>query len=164
MLSVQTVPETNLVELAAVGYQAEILAPIINTWIDIYLQRRADQVRQSTGLTLDTLREELTGLEDKILIKRDELAHFREVNEISRLQKAHIDFAADIIHVIGEDPRTIPLTPTLKALFEQTEPCPAWNKNQNVTSEILEAILIYATVNAGFSETLEINAESITHT
>lgn len=123
MLSVQTVPETNLVELAAVGYQAEILAPIINTWIDIYLQRRADEVRQSTGLTLDTLREELTGLEDKILIKRDELAHFREVNEISRLQKANIDFAADIINVTGEDPRTIPLTPTLKALFEQTEPC-----------------------------------------
>ncbi|WP_428355777.1 hypothetical protein [Methyloprofundus sp.] len=37
MLTVQAVPDTNLVELAAIGYQAEVLAPIINTWIDIYL-------------------------------------------------------------------------------------------------------------------------------
>ena len=90
MLSVQAVPETNLVELAAIGYQAEILAPIINTWIEIYLERRADEVRQSTGLTLVSLREELTGLENKTLSKRDELANFREVNEITSLGRENL--------------------------------------------------------------------------
>ncbi|RLA19481.1 MAG: integrase [Gammaproteobacteria bacterium] len=90
MLTVQAVPETNLVELAAIGYQAEILAPIINTWIDIYLQRRADEVKQSTGLTLETLREELAGLDTKILIKREELKYFREVNEITSLGRDNL--------------------------------------------------------------------------
>lgn len=90
MLTVQAVPDTNLVELAAIGNQAEILAPIINTWIDIYLERRAEQVRQSTGLTLETLREELNGLEDKILAKRRELEHFRTSNEITSLGRENL--------------------------------------------------------------------------
>ena len=38
MLTVQAVPETNLVELAAISYQAEVLAPLINSWIDVYLE------------------------------------------------------------------------------------------------------------------------------
>ncbi|TXK97238.1 hypothetical protein BMR02_10450 [Methylococcaceae bacterium HT1] len=90
MLTVQAVPETNLVELAAIGYQAEILAPIINSWIDIYLQRRAEEVKQSTGLTLEALGEELTGLEDKILSKREELEDFRQINEITSLGREYL--------------------------------------------------------------------------
>ncbi|TXL01986.1 hypothetical protein BMR09_17600, partial [Methylococcaceae bacterium CS3] len=90
MLTVQAVPETNLVELAAIGYQAEILAPIINSWIDIYLQRRAEEVKQSTGLTLEALGEELTGLEDKILSKREELEDFRQINEITSLGRENL--------------------------------------------------------------------------
>ena len=90
MLTVQVVPETNLVELAAIGYQAEVLAPIINTWIDIYLERRADEVRQSTGLTLEALREELTSLDNKTQIKRDELEHFRAINEITSLGRDNL--------------------------------------------------------------------------
>ncbi len=90
MLSVQAVPETNLVELAAIGYQPALLAPIINIWIDIYLQRRAEEVRQSTGLTLEALREELAGMEDKIIHKRDELTYFRQVNEITSLGRENL--------------------------------------------------------------------------
>ncbi|MCK5649347.1 MAG: integrase [Gammaproteobacteria bacterium] len=90
LLSVQTVPETNLVELAATGYQPELFAPLINTWIDVYLERRAEEIRQTTGLTLDALREELTGLEDKILIKRSELEHFRRINNITSLDRGNI--------------------------------------------------------------------------
>jgi uncharacterized protein involved in exopolysaccharide biosynthesis len=90
LLSVQAVPETNLVELAATGYQPEIFVPLINTWIDVYLERRAEEIRQTTGLTLDALREELTGLEDKILIKRSELEHFRKINNITSLGRENI--------------------------------------------------------------------------
>lgn len=90
LLSVQTVPETNLVELAATGHQPELFAPLINTWIDVYLERRAEEIRQTTGLTLEALQEELTGLADKILIKRSELEHFRRVNNITSLDRGNI--------------------------------------------------------------------------
>ena len=86
------------------------------------------------------------------------------VNEIARLQQEHINFATDTIDIIGEGPRTIPLNPALKSLFKQTSPCPAWNKNQNVSPEMLESILVYANVDDGFSGTQEVNAASITHT
>ena len=90
LLSVQAVPETNLVEVAATGYQPEIFVPLINTWIDVYLERRAEEIRQTSGLTQETLREELTGLEDKILIKRSELEHFRKINNITSLGRENI--------------------------------------------------------------------------
>ena len=90
LLSVQAVPDTNLVELAATGSQQEILVPLINSWIDVYLDRRAEEIRQTTGLTLETLREENTGLEDKILIKRSELEHFRKINDITSLGRENI--------------------------------------------------------------------------
>ena len=90
MLSVVSVPETNLVELAAVGYQPEVLVSFINTWIDVYLERRAEEIRQTTGVTLEVLREELSGLEEKILIKRSDLEHFRIVNDITSLGRENI--------------------------------------------------------------------------
>ena len=90
LLSVQAVPDTNLVELAATGPQQEILVPLINSWIDVYLDRRAEEIRQTTGLTLETLREENNGLEDKILIKRSELEHFRKINDITSLGRENI--------------------------------------------------------------------------
>ncbi len=90
MLTVQAVAETNLVELAATGYQATILAPLIDTWIDVYLEKRLVEIRQTTGLTIDVLGEELAGLENKIATKRTELAHFREVNDITSLGRENI--------------------------------------------------------------------------
>ena len=90
MLTVEAVPDTNLVELAAQGYQAEILKPIINTWIEVYLQRRGDEIKQTTGLTIEILQEELSGLEKKVLIKRTELEIFRSNNNITSLGRENI--------------------------------------------------------------------------
>ncbi len=90
MLTVQAIPETNLVELAAISYQADILAPLINSWTDVYLERRAEEIRLTTGVTIDALYQELSGLQAKIIIKRDELEHFREVNNITSLGRENI--------------------------------------------------------------------------
>ncbi|WP_221895290.1 site-specific integrase [Bathymodiolus japonicus methanotrophic gill symbiont] len=121
-----------------------------------------------SGLPRELKVKELTTLLETADVKTRQLVTLLlsglSLNEISRLDKAHIDLAADIIHISGDDPRTIPLSPTLKALFEQTEPCPAWSKNQNITPKMLEAMLIYAAADAGFPETPGINVESITHT
>lgn len=90
ILTVEAVPETNLVELAVTGYQAEILAPLINTWIGVYLQRRAEEIRQTTGLTIEVLQEELYGLEAKVILKRIELDDFRQENEIISLGRNNL--------------------------------------------------------------------------
>ncbi|MDX2504947.1 MAG: integrase [Gammaproteobacteria bacterium] len=90
MLTVEAIPETNLVELAATGYQAEILFPLINNWIDVYLDRRAEGIRQTTGATIEALQEELAGLEETILIKRSDLEQFRNINDITSLGRENI--------------------------------------------------------------------------
>jgi len=90
LLTVEAVPETNLVELAAIGFQAEILVPLINTWIDVYLESRADEIRQTTGLTIEKLQEELSGLNNQILMKRSELERFRESNGITSLGRENL--------------------------------------------------------------------------
>jgi len=90
ILSVTEIPETNLVELAATGYQVNVFVPLLNTWIDVYLEKRAEQIRQTSGVTLEVLREELAGLEDKIAIKRKELEHFRAINDITSLGRENI--------------------------------------------------------------------------
>lgn len=101
MLAVQAIPETNLVELAATAYHPKILAPLINTWIDVYLERRAEEIRQTTGLTLEALREELSGLKEQILIKRHELADFREANNITSLGRENIFENQSLAHFKG---------------------------------------------------------------
>ncbi|SMG64330.1 [weak similarity to] protein involved in exopolysaccharide biosynthesis, partial [methanotrophic bacterial endosymbiont of Bathymodiolus sp.] len=76
----------------------------------------------------------------------------------------HIDFDIDTISVPGEEPRTIPLNSALKDIFKLAEPCPAWNKNQDASAEMLAAILVYASVDARFPEAQEITADTISHT
>lgn len=90
ILSVSEVPDTNLVELAATGYQAHVFVPLINTWIEVYLEKRAEQIRENSGMTIEVLQEELAGLEDKILRKRKELEEFRIANEITSLGRENI--------------------------------------------------------------------------
>lgn len=101
MLSVQAVPETNLVELAATGYRPDVLVTFINTWIDVYLENRTEEIRQTTGVTLEILREELSSLEDKILIKRSELEYFREINDITSLGRENIFENQSLAHFKG---------------------------------------------------------------
>lgn len=90
MLDVQPIPETNLVELSATGYYPEIIMHLVNTWIDVYLEQRAQEIRQATGTTLKALQEELGGLEQQISIKRKELEQFRDNNNITSLDRKNI--------------------------------------------------------------------------
>ena len=90
MLDVQPIPETNLVELSALGYHPKIIMNLVNIWIDVYLEKRAEDIRQTTGTTLKALQEELAGLEQQILIKKTELEHFRRINNITSMDRKNI--------------------------------------------------------------------------
>lgn len=82
MLDVRSVVDTNLVEMVAEGSDPGILPVLINTWIDVYLEARADEVARTIGATAQILQDELTELSKKINTKRTELEHFRENNHI----------------------------------------------------------------------------------
>lgn len=82
MLDVRSVDNTNLVEMVAEGSEPDVLPALINTWIDVYLQARAEEVSRAVGTTAQMLQAELVGLSEKINLKRAELEQFRENNNI----------------------------------------------------------------------------------
>jgi succinoglycan biosynthesis transport protein ExoP len=83
LLNVESVAETNLVEIVAEGTDPEFLPVLINTWIDVYLDARAAEVKKLTDNTSHIIEDELKGLTEKINAARTELEAFRKNNDIS---------------------------------------------------------------------------------
>jgi len=94
MLKVESVPETNLVELVAEGSQQTLLAPLVNTWIDVYLGTSAKQIQNSTAATLHALHNELASLTNRIATKKAELERFRQQNDIASFERVENDAMA----------------------------------------------------------------------
>ncbi|HEY5140469.1 MAG TPA: integrase, partial [Methylococcales bacterium] len=82
-LKVEPVAETNLVEIRAEGTDPEFLPMLINTWIDVYLDARAEEVRKLTTNTTSIIEGEMQGLTEKINSARTELEAFRRTNDIT---------------------------------------------------------------------------------
>jgi uncharacterized protein involved in exopolysaccharide biosynthesis len=87
LLNVKPVAETNLVEIEAEGSDSKFLPLLINTWIDVYLDARADEVRKLTNDTTRILEDELKGLTVKIDSARSELESFRKSHDISSTER-----------------------------------------------------------------------------
>lgn len=83
LLHVEPVAETNLVEIQAEDSDPKFLPVLINTWIDVYLDARTEEVKQLTSDTTRILEDELKGLADKVDIARAELEAFRKDHDIS---------------------------------------------------------------------------------
>lgn len=82
LLDVRPVVDTNLVEMVAEGHEPSLLPALINTWIDVYLDARAEEIANAKGETIQKLQDELISLKEKIEQKRQELEHFRKHNDI----------------------------------------------------------------------------------
>lgn len=82
LLSVDTIPDANLVKLHARGPNPDILAPVINAWIDAYQARREAQIRETKDGTTTALQIEFQQLAEKVAAKRLELDHFRREHGI----------------------------------------------------------------------------------
>lgn len=108
-LSVEPVPATNLVELSAEGPRQNLLAPLVNTWIDVYLETRAREIQAATGATLAALHEQMAALSAKIAAKRQELDDFRRRYDIASLERSENEILA----------RLNGLTKTLNQLSEE---------------------------------------------
>lgn len=94
LLHVEPVEETNLVELAAEGSDPKFLPKIINTWIDVYLDARSEEVKKLTSSTERIVEDELTGLAEKVEAAREALETFRENNDILSTEREENEAAA----------------------------------------------------------------------
>jgi succinoglycan biosynthesis transport protein ExoP len=82
-LNVEPVTDTNIVEIRAEGTDPEFLPRLVNTWVDVYLDARAEEIKKLTGNTTHIIEDELIGLTEKINSKRTKLEDFRKINDIS---------------------------------------------------------------------------------
>ncbi len=87
LLLVEAVPETNLVEMAAQGDQEEILPAVVNGWIDVYLDIRAEDIARSKDDTVQIVQDEIDGLAVKLEEARDALEQYREDNDILSVER-----------------------------------------------------------------------------
>jgi uncharacterized protein involved in exopolysaccharide biosynthesis len=87
LLLVEAVPETNLVEMAAQGDQEEILPTVVNAWIDVYLEIRAEDIARSKDNTVQIVQDEIDGLAVKLEEARDALEQYREDNDILSVER-----------------------------------------------------------------------------
>ena len=78
LLTVDPVEETNLVEIKAEGVNPKLLPLLINTWIDVYLDARSDEVKRLTGNTARILEDELKALTAKVDSARLESGFFQK--------------------------------------------------------------------------------------
>jgi polysaccharide biosynthesis transport protein len=83
LLSVEPIPETNLVEIRAEGTDSAILPVLVNTWTEVYQDARAEDIKNLTDSTTKLIVDELKGLAEKTDAKRVELEYFRRINDIS---------------------------------------------------------------------------------
>ncbi len=78
LLEVVDVVGTNLVKLQATGDAPELLARLVNAWIEAYTAFREAAVKEDLGDTLERLRGRQEELRHTLEAKRAELAAFRE--------------------------------------------------------------------------------------
>jgi succinoglycan biosynthesis transport protein ExoP len=86
-LSVDAVPETNLLELAATGSNRAQLPTLTRAWIAEYTDIRAREIKTRKAQTLSEVQDELAGLEQKLIQARAALDSFRSENEIISLER-----------------------------------------------------------------------------
>jgi polysaccharide biosynthesis transport protein len=86
-IQVNPVSGTNVVEMAAVGAQAEFLAPLLNTTVEAYREHLAAAYRNSTSQVLADADEETQKLELKVAEKRREVEMFRIQHDIVSLER-----------------------------------------------------------------------------
>ncbi|MEM1145470.1 MAG: hypothetical protein AAGI88_23090 [Pseudomonadota bacterium] len=87
LLDVESVPDTNLLELQATGSEAELLPPLVETWIDVYTNARAEDIEQRRSQTMTEVQSELDGLAEKLVEARTALDVFRAENEIISMER-----------------------------------------------------------------------------
>jgi uncharacterized protein involved in exopolysaccharide biosynthesis len=86
-IQVSPVSGTNVVEMAVVGPQAGLLAPLLNTTVEAYREHLAAAYRDSASQVLADADEETRKLERNVAEKRHEVEMFRIQHDIVSLER-----------------------------------------------------------------------------
>ena len=81
-LTAESVADTNIISLAAVGPHPAHLADILNALIDVYTRRLLDSYSSSSSGEIEALRDELARLNLRLAEKRKALEEFRQTADI----------------------------------------------------------------------------------
>lgn len=87
ILWVERFEETNIVRLWARGADPTELPLLLNAWIDVYLEIQADFQESLYSETDRELVRQAAELQERVEIKRDELALFRDTNDIVSMER-----------------------------------------------------------------------------
>ncbi len=97
MLKVEPIKQTNLLNMTANGSPPELLAMVINTWIDVYLDARAANVKNVANNTEQRIKGELVELTKKIDHTREQIDVFRKDHDISSIIREENELPATLI-------------------------------------------------------------------
>jgi len=97
MLQVKPIEETNLLNMTAKGPEPELLPVVINTWIDVYLEARANNVKSAANNTVERIENELIELDNKIETTRKDIDMFRKEHDISSITREENELPATLI-------------------------------------------------------------------
>ncbi len=81
-LTAEPLAETNNIQLTATGPHPAHLAAILNALIDVYSRRLIDSYSNSASTEIETLRDELARLNQRLAEKRKALEDFRQTADI----------------------------------------------------------------------------------
>lgn len=82
LLSAEPVADTQLVELSAEGPDKAYLPELLNHWLRVYQDTRAEDVKNNVEQTSATIARELAQLAERVAGARNQLAAFREQHNI----------------------------------------------------------------------------------
>ena len=87
LLQVDAVSDTNLVEMSAQGSEGSFLPQVVDSWIDVYLALRAEDIAQRKAQTLLQVQDEVSNLAIKVEQARDSLQRYRAEHEIISMER-----------------------------------------------------------------------------
>jgi polysaccharide biosynthesis transport protein len=90
-LQASPVADTHVVELIATGNRPALLAPIVNTVVEVYEARLADAYRASSGEAMTRADDEVNKLEQTVAARRRDVEAFRMRNNIVSLEREEND-------------------------------------------------------------------------
>jgi uncharacterized protein involved in exopolysaccharide biosynthesis len=141
ILDVVPVPETNLLELTARGDEAEILPPLVESWIEVYTSVRARDIETRKSQTLTEVQDELDGLSLKLESARSALEDFRAEHEIISMERQENAVLAELDglnqslnNAVEEEVRSKSYLDTLRASLAAGEQVVPQNERSDVSA------------------------------
>lgn len=87
LLSTEANVGSRIINLYATGEQANLLQPVLDTWLNLYLQKLAEETVVNTEEDITLGREKLVALEEKIIEQRLFVEQYSEENNIISLER-----------------------------------------------------------------------------